>query len=552
MFDKDKQKTLLLCAVLVMIVAVLYGKFLWNPILFDDSSFFQLESDGSSHVLTFSSFSPLELRSLPYATLAWTAQLFGLELIGFRIGNLALHAATVVALFFFLWQLFEVVLPKDAIRQGHLDYRWAAFFAALLFGLHPVAVYGVGYLAQRTIVMATLFSLLAMYACVRGSVRQKQGWLWASVLFYYLAVYSKEHAIMLPAVMLALTVLVRQDWEVRLRKMWFIFAAYAVIALMVVLAKKGILGGVYEINAPEMLLDVNPDNAYLFSVLTQSWLFFKYWALWIFPNPEWMSVDMREPFAKSHFSFYSLTFVAFLLYGAVAARLLFRRGMPGLLGFALIFPWLMFMTELSTVRIQESFVLYRSYLWSAGGFALLPLIFWKMTARGAMLMLSIIAAFLVPVSMERLSTFSHPVLLWDDAEKLVRDRADLPGVFRIYYNRGTYYVRIKQYDNAIRDLKRSIELYPAQPYAYHNLGAAYRGKGELDKALSCFSKAIQLNKDAREPLNPMHYLGRASVYEDQGNWIAAVNDYNVSCKLIGKRCEKTDLMQREIRTGANR
>src|SRR3989338_396746 len=98
MFDKDKQKTLLLCAVLVMIVAALYGQFLWNPILFDDSSFFQLESDGSSHVLIFSSFSLLELRSLPYATLAWTAQLFGLELIGFRIGNLALHAATVVAL----------------------------------------------------------------------------------------------------------------------------------------------------------------------------------------------------------------------------------------------------------------------------------------------------------------------------------------------------------------------------------------------------------------------------------------------------------------------
>lgn len=546
MFDKDKQKTLLLCAVLVMIVAALYGQFLWNPILFDDSSFFQLESDGSSHVLIFSSFSLLELRSLPYATLAWTAQLFGLELIGFRIGNLALHTATVVALFFFLWQLFEAVLPKGAARQGHLDYRWAAFFAALLFGLHPVAVYGVGYLAQRTIVMATLFSLLAMYAYVRGSVRQKQGWLWASVLFYYLAVYSKEHAVMLPAVMLALTVLVRQDWAQQLRKLWFIFAAYAVIALLVVLAKKGILGGVYEINAPEMLQDVNPDNAYLFSVLTQSWLFFKYWALWLFPNPEWMSVDMREPFAKSFSSYYSLTFVAFLFYGAVAVRLLFKRGLLGLLGFALIFPWLMFMTELSTVRIQESFVLYRSYLWSAGAFALLPLIFWKTTARGAMLMLSIIAAFLVPVSMERLSTFSHPVLLWDDAEKLVRERADLPGVFRIYYNRGTYYVRIKQYDNAIRDLKRSIELYPAQPYAYHNLGAAYREKGELDEALKCFSKAIQLNKDANEPLNPMHYLGRASVYEAQGNWTAAANDYNVSCKLAGKGCEKIKLMQREI------
>lgn len=552
MLDKGKPKTLLFCILLAAFVAALYGQFLWNPVLFDDSSFFRLEEDGTSRVLSFSAFSPLELRSLPYATLAWTAQLFGLELIGFRIGNLVLHAATVVALFFFLRQLFEAVLPKDAIRQDRLDHSWAAFFAALLFGLHPVAVYGVGYLVQRSILMATLFSLLAMSAYVRGCMQQKRAWLWISVFFYYLAVYSKEHAIMLPAVMLALTVLARQDWTVRLKQTWPILAAYAVIALLVVLAKKGLLGGVYEINAPEMLQDINPENAYSFSVLTQSWLFFKYWALWVFPNPEWMSVDMREPFAKSFLSPYSLIFAAFLLYGAVAARLLFKRGTLGLLGFALLFPWLMFMTELSTVRIQESFVLYRSYLWSVGTFALLPLIFWRITARGAILMLAIIAAFLFPISMERLSTFSHPVLLWDDAEKLVRDKQDLPGVFRIYYNRGTYYVRIKQYDNAIIDLKRSVELYPTQPYAYHNLGAAYRETGELEAALRCFGKAIQLNKDAQEPLNPMHYLGRASVYEAQRNWAAASNDYKVSCMFAGKGCDKTNLAERETSSRGNR
>lgn len=539
MLGKDKQKTLLLCILLVALVAALYGQFLWNPILFDDSSFFTIEDDGSSHVLkSAASFSLFELRSLPYATLGWTAQVFGLDLIGFRIGNLVLHAATVMALFFFLWQLFDAVLPEDAILKDRLSYRWAAFFAALLFGLHPVAVYGVGYLVQRTIVMSTLFSLLAMSAYVRGCMQQKQTWLWTSVFFYYLAVYSKEHAIMLPAVMLALTVLVRQDWAVWLKKTWCIFVAYAVIALLVVLAKKGILGGVYEINAPEMLQDINLENAYFFSVLTQSWLFFKYWALWIFPNPEWMSVDMREPFARSYFSYHSLAFAAFVVYAIAAVRLLFKRGMMGLLGFALLFPCLMFMTELSTVRIQESFVLYRSYLWSIGVFALLPLIFWKIAARSAMLMLAIISVFLFPISMERLSTFSHPLLLWDDAEKLVRDKQNLPGVFRIYYNRGTYYVHIKQYNNAINDLMRSVELYPTQPYAYHNLGAAYLRKGELKEALKYFGKAMQLSKD------PRHYFGRASVYEAQGSWAAASADYKVTCELVNKGCDKTNLPQK--------
>ena len=350
---------------------------------------------------------------------------------------------------------------------------------------------------------------------------------------------------MLPSVMLALTVLVRQDWPVRLKQAWYIFAAYAVIALLALFARKGILGGIYEINAPEMLQGINLEDAYLFSVLTQSWLFFKYWALWIFPNPEWMSVDMREPFAKSFFSPYLLIFAGFLLYGFLAVRLLLKRGMLGLLGFALLFPWLMFMTELSTVRIQESFVLYRSYLWAAGAFALLPWIFWKITARGAMLMLAIIAVFLFPISMERLSTFSHQILLWDDAEKLVRDKQDLPGVFRIYYNRGTMYLNINQYDNAINDLRRSIELYPTQPSAYSNLGFAYFKKGELENAERLFTIAIVLNESSNDPPAPRYYYGRAAVYEANGNWVAAGNDYKTSCKLAGKGCEKINFTERE-------
>lgn len=544
---KEKYKTALLSIMLIVLVSILYGQFLWNPTAFDDGHFFAPDDHGRPNVLQYAaSFSLLQLRSLPYATLGWTGQLFGFDLIGFRIGNLVLHVASVLSLFFFMRQLFDFMLSGSTQRQDKLNSSWMAFFVALLFGLHPVAVFGAGYMVQRTIVMATLFSLLAMFFYMRGCIQRKQGWLWVSIIFYYLAVYSKEHAIMLPAVMLALTVLLHEDWFTQIKRRLPIFAAYAVIMALVVLAKKGILGGIYEINAPEMLQEVRSKDAYPFSVLTQSWLFFKYWVLWIFPNPEWMSVDMREPFAKSYFSPYLLAFAAFLLYGFVALRLLLKRGRIGMLGFALLFPWIMFMTEFSTVRIQESFVLYRSYLWAVGAFALLPLIFWSVTKRGAMLMLAIIAAFLFLISMERLSTFSHPVLLWEDAKKLVRGREDLPGVFRIYYNLGTRYLRIKQYDNAINNLKRSVELYPQQPYAYNNLGSAYLAKNELEEAVRYFSIAIQLNEASSDVEAPRYYYGRAIAYEKQKNWAAASADYKVTCKLAGRGCDKTNLPQIEI------
>ncbi len=523
---------------LLIAVAAIYGQFLWNPIVFDDQQFFMLGNDQLAH---YRHFSPFEMRWLPMATIAWTAHGIGLELIWFRVENLLLHAATGIALFFFLHRLFDLALKKNTGDPIRLPHVWTAFFAALLFVWHPVAVYGAGYLVERTIVMATLFGILALYFYMRGLTEQRPRWLWGSVALYYLAVFSKELVVMLPAVMLALTMLLEKPSSALWKRLWGIYAACALIALFMLLQRIGLLGAVYEITAPDMLGQGKVEHAYFLSILTQCFLFFKYGVLWLLPNPAWTSVDMREPFANSNLPLYLLALFAFLLYGLLALRLLFKRGKLGLLGFSLLFPWLLFMTEFSTVRIQESFVLYRSYLWAAGAFALLPLIVWKFTARGAMLMLAVISIFMIPLAMERLSTFSHTFLLWNDAEKLVQGRSDLPGEFRIYYNRGTEYIKLDQYDLAISDMKRSIELLPDQPPAWGNLGWAYIKKGEMEQAVLAYNIAIQQNDDRKYPPNPKYYLGRASAYEVLKNWSAASADYKVACKIVHRGCDKTNL-----------
>jgi len=88
-------------ALLLLTAALLYGQFLWNPIVFDDLQFFMVDATGHQPVDDYR-YSIFELRSLPYATLAWGKALFGLDLIHFRIENLLLHAAVAIALFFFL------------------------------------------------------------------------------------------------------------------------------------------------------------------------------------------------------------------------------------------------------------------------------------------------------------------------------------------------------------------------------------------------------------------------------------------------------------------
>lgn len=534
----------LLLVILSCATAALYGQFLWNPIVFDDLPFFMTDESGNQPVSSFH-FSLFELRSLPYATLTWGNALFESGVLHFRIENLLLHAAVTVSLFFFLTKLFDAIYGARA--ESLLSSRTLAFCAALLFALHPVAVYAVGYLVQRTILMATLFSLLAMLTWLHGSMRQQARWLWASVSLYYLAVFSKEHAIMLPAVLVALTLLLHADWRAKLKQRWAVFLALAVIALFVIAAKKGVLGSVYEIYAPEML-DTGSDpndplsvltQAYPLSVLTQAWLFFKYAGLWLFPNPNWMSADMREPFAPALLSPYLLALLAFLAWGIGALWMLLKRGRIGLLGFALLFPWLMFMTEFSTVRIQESFVLYRSYLWAVGACCLLPVLLDLLKdKRAASIIVATIALALFPISMERLSTFGHPLLLWDDAEKLVKNRTDLPGVYRIYYNRGTALLKVDEYDAAIKDLTLAATLNPDWPFPNNNLGMAYGKKNDWQAAADAFTQAIEIAKRKKMGMNPRPYYGRAIAYEVLGETEKARLDYQITCEFAQKGCEK--------------
>ena len=74
-----------------------------------------------------------------------------------------MHGLTASVLFLFLARLFAVAASGDAAGRPAIEPRWAAFFGALLFLAHPVAVYGVAYLMQRPIVMATLFGLLSLW-----------------------------------------------------------------------------------------------------------------------------------------------------------------------------------------------------------------------------------------------------------------------------------------------------------------------------------------------------------------------------------------------------
>ena len=268
------RRSIIQLSLLIIFTSMLYGGFLWNPIVFDDANFFWEDIPLRYGHAPFQ----FDFRWFPYASLGWTQVYLGSELIYFRLGNLALHIATSVALFVFLRALFVAVLPQgDAERaKDFISHDWLAFFGALIFALHPVAVYGAGYLIQRSIVMATLFVLLMLIFWMKGLASGKQRWLYLSAGCYFLAIFSKEHSIMAPALIIALTLLLRKPSLELGKRIALPFVGFVLIALFVVLKAKGVIGSPYEPDAASMLQRMAEDpgsmdvaDAYTLSVLTQ-------------------------------------------------------------------------------------------------------------------------------------------------------------------------------------------------------------------------------------------------------------------------------------------
>ncbi len=512
---------------LFVAIDALYGRFLWNPLVFDDHNFFNEKS-----IQHFSNFH-LDLRWLSYASLAWTHRIFGDMMIWFRMGNLILHFLVSLSLFLFLRKLFNVVLKEN---KG-LSNEWLAFFCALLFALNPVAVYAAGYLIERSIVMATGFGFLMLLAYMEGVTGNSKAWFIVSALCYLLALFSKEHAIMFPAVAFFLTFLLKKPSMGWLRSLWLPFILYAAIGLVIIMKAKGVLGSTYEIYGASQIKSekIAVANAYPLSILTQSWLFFKYLGLWLFPDPSMMSIDMREPFASSYFSAPQIFgVIAFLIYPIFAFRLLLKGGRMGLAGFGLLFPWLLFMTELSTVRIQESFVLYRSYLWAGGLFAAIPVFFPKIPARIAFLILLSFSLILFPLARNRLVSFTSEYRLWNDAARLVEDGKGLAGLDRIYYNLGRAEIGNGHYPDAVTHFSKVISVSPQVYQAWYSRGTAYYYEGRFQDAMSDFDKALSL-----DPSYDIAYFMRGLTYRRLKQEDAALLDFRKSCSLgFARACKK--------------
>ena len=509
-----------------IVVALLYGPYVGSPSIFDDVYFF-LEPQKYVDSLSWSGL--FDRRWVSNATLALTYRLWGAEHGAYHIGNLLIHGLTAFSLFL----LIRDLLAHERDGSANLP----AFTAAMLFALHPVAAFAVGYIVERSIVLAGLFSIWMWIAVHRGVADGRKSWLLLSAAFYFLAVFSKEHAVAaLPVALLVAWNAANGEMRKTLSSLALPLPLWMVTAAAIVLRLQGIIGAAYEPLLGEMGAEFPHTVDYLLrSVLNQSGLFFKYMLFWLVPNETWMAIDLRVPFPPTWFAWpWVLGMLAFAAYGGLTAIALWRGWLPRLAGIGLIAPWLLFLTMFSAVQYQEAFVLYRSYYWALPGALLVAFLLSKIPQRAQVTALLVVGLVCFGASWSRLQTFSHPVLLWDEAVSRLDGRDDLPGAYRIYHNRGIAYANMGglYLAHALLDYNKVVQLNPSYPYVYNDRGAAYFELGDYAQALSDFNYALDLKPAYLRP-----HLGRGLTLLKLGRYEEGMADLAHAC-TFGIGCNR--------------
>lgn len=130
--------------------------------------------------------------------------LWGMNPLGYHLGNLLLHAANVAL----VYALGLRLLGAAMTQADPLARRLGAGCAALLFALHPLRAESVAWITERRDVLGALFYLLAALAWLRftGVDAGRRRWYLGALALFALGLLSKSMVVSLPVVLLVLDV----------------------------------------------------------------------------------------------------------------------------------------------------------------------------------------------------------------------------------------------------------------------------------------------------------------------------------------------------------
>jgi protein O-mannosyl-transferase len=469
--------------------------------------------------------------------------IWGLNPLGHHLTNNILHALNtflVVLLVMKLMAVLKKTAEHNAQSQPVLNDSTILITGAvtgLLFGLHPLHVESVAWVAERKDLLCAFFFLLTIitytaYASESnisvspnaGSRYFNKKYLFA-VGFFILSLLSKPMAVSLPIVLLIL------DWYpfgriqslktfriAFIEKLPFIFLSL-ISSILTILAQK--VGGatflMQRVPLPTRLLIAAK------SLITYMWkMVLPLNLIPYYPHPETISPLSLEYIIP----IISVTGITLVCFAVMRKQKLW------------IAVWSYYVITLVPVLgiIQvggQSMANRFTYLPSLGPFIIVGLltakVYEKVTVFKRWKTVSIIVCLFIALAMivsisyatiEQIGIWKNGIIFWNYVISKEPWRA--PGA---YNNLGNAYLSKGQLDMAIEQYQTALNLKPDYLEAYNNLGVAYSSIGQQDMAIKQFQIALSLQPNFAEA-----HFNLGHIYLNNGIIDMARREYELGLK----------------------
>jgi len=440
----------------------------------------------------FSTFHFRLYKPLTLFSFAIERHFFGLDPFFYHLDNLILHLLNCLM----VGWLFLLLSGDTRI----------AFFMALLFGLHPMHVESVAWVAERKDMLYAFFMLGAAVAyCYHKNI--------AVCVLFALSLMAKPAALTFPLFLYAID-------HLRYRKntIGTFLEKVPVVAIAAIFFAVNLYAHFFESGAGRQgSLTGFPEN-----ILNACYVLVFYVSKLLVP----LKLAAAYPAPTPNALLLSLA-VALLAALAVKISLRFTRKVMfgALIFFITVLPVLQVVTTAFSL-VQDRYTYIPSlgifYILSAGFFR----VYRKCLGRAAVLRIAMaagaisVAMLLTAMTYKRTEVWRDSVTLWDDTLK------KYPSIPEAECFLGAGYLAQGDAGKAMKCFRKSLVMGNRSIVMYLSLGAAYYKTSQYDKAISCYDKAIRV-----DPRLPELYHERALALLKKKDLPGAIRDFSRAIEL---------------------
>jgi len=462
----------------------------------------------------FSTFNAHNWHPLTWLSHMLDATLFGLDARGHHLVSILLHALNTALLFVVLTRL-----------TGAL---WRSGFAAALFGVHPLRVESVAWVAERKDVLSGLFFMLLLLAYERWANRGGSRWYLAVFALLALGLMAKPMLVTAPFVLLLLdlwplgrTPLVPPaDGRAAVPRPWRRLLLEKLPLLVLCLASSVVTVLAQRQGGALKDLALYPPGIRLANALIS---YLRYLGMTLWPT----ALAVQYPYAPDMPPWWKIAAALLLLAGVSGLAVRFLRRQP-----AIAVGWFWFLGMLlpviGLVQVGSQALADRyTYLPHVG---LVLVVAWgvpqalRVPNRALAAVAAVVLAALASASFVQAG-------FWSDSETLYRRSLSVTFANTLIHNNlGVLYTGAARYAEAIEQYSAALSINHDLPETHNNLGYVLSAQGKTGEAITQLQEALRLRPGY---IKAHKTLG--SILAGQGRFDEARFHFNEARKLELRR-----------------